>query len=99
LCDFGYSKVYISSTWFNIMKPIRQLQMGKAGLSDAFVEQVRGVFESETMVKISILKSACRDKADAKKIGEDLVGALGVKYGFKLVGYVLTVILFRKDQR
>ncbi|MBT6690250.1 hypothetical protein HN903_03430 [archaeon] len=81
------------------MKPIRQLQMGKAGLSDAFVEQVRSVFENEGMVKISILKSACRDKGEAKKIGEDLVDALGSKYGFKLVGYVLTVIKFRKDQR
>ena len=81
------------------MKPIRQLQMGKAGLSDAFIEQVRSVFTDETMVKISILKSACRDKKDAKKIGEDLVERLGTKYGFKLVGYVLTVIKFRKDQR
>ncbi|MFH0808217.1 MAG: YhbY family RNA-binding protein [archaeon] len=81
------------------MKPIRQLQMGKAGLSEAFVEQVRSVFENETMIKISILKSACRDKEEAKKIGEDLVGALGTKFGFKLVGYVLTVIKFRKDQR
>lgn len=84
---------------FIFMKPIRQLQMGKAGLSDAFVEQVKSVFENEGMVKISILKSACRDKADAKKIGEDLVDKLGTKYGFKLVGYVLTVIKFRKDQR
>jgi len=81
------------------MKPIRQLQMGKAGLSEAFVEQVQSVFENETMIKISILKSACRDKKDAKKIGEDLVGRLGTKYGFKLIGYVLTVIKFRKDQR
>ena len=81
------------------MKPIKQLQMGKAGLSDAFVEQVRAVFENETLVKISILKSACRDKSEAKKIGEDLVLRLGKKYGFKLVGYVLTVIKFRKAQR
>lgn len=81
------------------MKPIRQLQMGKAGLSEAFIEQVRSVFTDEKMVKISILKSACRDKKDAKKIGEDLMEALGPKYGFKLVGYVLTVIRFRKDQR
>ena len=81
------------------MKPIRQLQMGKAGLSEAFVEQVRSVFENETLVKISILKSACRDKDEARKIGEDLVGSLGTKFGFKLVGYVLTVIKFRKDQR
>jgi RNA-binding protein YhbY len=81
------------------MKPVRQLQMGKAGLSEAFIEQVKSVFENETMVKISILKSACRDKAEAKKIGEDLVDKLGSKYGFKLIGYVLTVIKFRKDQR
>ena len=81
------------------MKPIRQLQMGKAGLSEAFVEQVRAMFENETLVKISILKSCCRDKKDAKKVGEDLVEALGVKYGFKLVGYVLTVVKFRKAQR
>jgi len=73
--------------------------MGKAGLSEAFVEQVRSVFENETLVKISILKSACRDKDEARKIGEDLVGSLGTKFGFKLVGYVLTVIKFRKDQR
>jgi len=81
------------------MKPIRQLQMGKAGLSEAFIEQVKSVFENETMVKISILKSACRDKAEAKEIGEKLVRELGAKFGFKLIGYVLTVSKFRKDQR
>ena len=81
------------------MKPIRQLQMGKAGLSEAFIEQVKSSFENEGLVKISILKSACRDKGDARKIGEDLVEKLGKKFGFKLVGYVLTVIKFRKDQR
>lgn len=81
------------------MKPIKQLQMGKAGLSEAFVEQVRNIFEAEKMVKISILKSACRDRDEARKIGEDLVEALGPKFGFKLVGYVLTVTKFRKDQR
>jgi len=81
------------------MKPIKQLQLGKAGLSDAFIEQVRGVFKSEKVLKISILKSACRDKGDAKKIGEELVEKLGTKFGFKLVGYVLTVVKFRKAQR
>ncbi|MCG8697349.1 MAG: YhbY family RNA-binding protein [Bacteroidales bacterium] len=81
------------------MRPVRQLQLGKAGLSLAFVDQVRNIFENERMVKISILKSACRDKEEAKKIGEELVGKLGSKFGFKLVGYVLTVSKFRKPQR
>jgi RNA-binding protein YhbY len=81
------------------MKPIKQLQLGKAGLSDAFVEQVQSIFKNEKALKISILKSACRDKDDAKKIGEELVEKLGTKFGFKLVGYVLTVVKFRKNQR
>ena len=81
------------------MKPVKRLQMGKNGLSPAFVEQVRGVFENENSVKISILKSACRDKKDAEKIGTDLVDALGKNFIYRLVGYVLTVRKFRKAQR
>ena len=73
--------------------------MGKAGLTNAFVEQVKSIFEKETLVKISILKSCCRDKKDADKIGRDLVEALGRKYDYKLVGYVLTVVKYRKAQR
>lgn len=81
------------------MKQIKKLQMGKNGLTPAFIDQVKSIFESETLVKISILKSACRDKKDAEKIGNDLVEALGSKYDYKLVGYVLTVIKYRKEQR
>jgi RNA-binding protein YhbY len=51
------------------------------------------------MIKISILKSACRDKLEAKKIAEKLVNELGLKFGYKLIGYVLTITKYRKDQR
>ncbi|MEA3329364.1 MAG: YhbY family RNA-binding protein [Nanoarchaeota archaeon] len=81
------------------MKQIKKLQIGKNGLSGAFVEQVRKVFEKEKVVKVSILKSACRDKKDAEKIAQDLISALGKKFDYKLVGYVITVIKYRKVQR
>ena len=81
------------------MKQIKKLQMGKNGLTPAFIDQVKSIFENETLIKISILKSACRDKKDAEKIGTDLIDALGKKYDYKLVGYVLTVIKYRKEQR
>jgi len=81
------------------MKQIKRLQIGKNGLTAAFVDQVKSIFEKETLVKISILKSACRDKKDAEKIGRDLIEALGKKYDYKLVGYVLTVVKYRKAQR
>ena len=81
------------------MKQIKKLQMGKNGISDTFVEQVKSIFENETLIKISILKSACRDKADANKMAEELVRELGPKYDYKLVGYVMTIIKYRKEQR
>ena len=81
------------------MRQIKRLQMGKKGLTSAFIEQVKSIFENETLVKISILKSACRDKKAAEKIADTLVDTLGKKYDYKLVGYVLTVIKYRKAQR
>jgi len=81
------------------MKQIKKLQLGKNGLTVEFIEQVKSLFENETLIKVDILKSACRDKEEAKQIAEELVEALGKKYGYKLVGYVITLIKFRKEQR
>lgn len=81
------------------MKQIKKLQIGKNGLTPEFVEQVKSIFENEKLIKISILKSACRDKSEADTIAKKLVDALGKKYDYKLVGYVMTVIKYRKDQR
>ena len=81
------------------MKQIKKLQIGKNKLSDTFIEQVKSIFKNEKLVKISILKSACRNKTEAEKIAKNLVEALGQKYNYKLVGYVLTIIKYRKAQR
>lgn len=81
------------------MKPIKKLQIGKNGLSSEFINQVKSFFGKERMVKIDILKSACRDKSEAKKIAENLILELGSKYDYKLVGYVITIIKYRKNQR
>ena len=81
------------------MKPVKKLQIGKNGLSPEFISQVKSFFEKERLIKIDILKSACRDKSHAKEMAEELMTKLGPKYGYKLVGYVITVIKYRKEQR
>ena len=81
------------------MKPIKKIQMGKNGLSEAFVEQVQNIFEDSEVVKIAILKSHCRDKKEAVKIFDLLVEQLGKNFNYTLVGYVGTVRKFRKAQR
>ena len=82
-----------------MVKAIKRLQLGKGGLSEAFVGQVRAVFEKERVVKISILRSCCRNKSEAEEIGRRLVESLGRKFDYKLVGYVLTIVKYRKVQR
>ena len=82
-----------------MVKPVKKLQIGKNKLSPEFIEQVKNIFIKERMVKISILKSACRDKTEARKIAESLINTLGEKYDYKLIGYVLTISKFRKEQR
>lgn len=82
-----------------MVSPIKKLQIGKNGLTEEFTSQVKTIFKNERMLKISILKSACRDKAGAKEIAEKLIEGLGKKYDYKLVGYVLTISKFRKEQR
>jgi RNA-binding protein YhbY len=82
-----------------MVKPIKQLQVGKNGLTEAFLKQVESFFDKERMVKISVLKSACRDKTELKEMAEKIVAYLGTKFNYKIVGYVITVAKYRKDVR
>ena len=78
---------------------IKQLQIGKNGLTQAFLAQLTSFFEKERMVKITVLKSACRDKQELKDMAEKIIRTLGAKYNYKIVGYVITVAKYRKNVR
>ncbi len=78
---------------------IIQLQIGKNGLTQNFIDQVKRLFEKEERLKVSILKSACRDKKEAAEIAEKLADALGNNYAYRLIGYVITINRFRRQVR
>jgi RNA-binding protein YhbY len=75
---------------------IKKIQIGKSGLTLEVMNQIKFFFERERMIKVVLLKSACRDKKDAEEIAKQITDELGPKYKAKLVGYVLTVAKFRK---
>jgi RNA-binding protein YhbY len=77
----------------------KQLQIGKNGLTEGFIGQVKRMFETEQMMKISILKSACRDKKEADEMCKKLVDALGKNFTYRLIGYVATIHKFRRNVR
>ncbi|MBC8434947.1 YhbY family RNA-binding protein [archaeon] len=81
------------------MNKIKKLQIGKNGLTPEFVEQLKRIFENEQMLKITILKSACRDKKVAEKMADELLEMLGKNYTYRLVGYTLTIRKWRKPMR
>jgi len=76
-----------------------RIQIGKNGLTDSVIEQIKKVSLEEEMIKITILKSACRDKEEAKKMCDTLVDKLGKNYTYKLIGYICTLFRFRKNVR
>lgn len=81
------------------MKEVKRVQLGKKGLTTEFIEQLKRYFENSEVIKVEILRNCCRDKNQAKKIGQDLVDVLGNNFTFRLIGYVLTVRKWRKPQR
>jgi len=79
-----------------MVSEIKKIQMGKNGLTDEFMNQIKTLFEKERMIKVILLKSACRDKKMAEEISNKIIESLGPKYRTKIVGYVLTISKFRK---
>ena len=76
-----------------------QIQLGKNKVTDKFIETLRGHFKNHDSVKVSILKSATRDKAEMKKITEEILEGLGRNYTAKRLGFTLFLKKWRKNMR
>jgi RNA-binding protein YhbY len=81
------------------LQETRKFQIGKKGLTEEFINQIEITFRTCRKVKIDILKSACRDREEAKKIAQELIERLGKNFDYKLIGYVLTIMKFNRAIR
>ncbi|MFH1607650.1 MAG: YhbY family RNA-binding protein [archaeon] len=73
------------------MGKITQLQLGKNGLTDNFIETLKTHFKKCKNVRISVLKSCCRDREELKKIKNEILEKLGEKYRARVIGFVIVV--------
>ena len=77
------------------MTILGQMQIGKQGLTDNFIETLKKHFDKFRTVKISVLKSATRDKVEMKNMGEKIASRLGSNYTSKIIGYTIIVQRWR----
>lgn len=77
-----------------------KFQIGKSGINQGILDSLKLTFKNHKKVRISVLKSACRDKEELKKMYEELREKLSEqtesRFEGKIIGY--TIVLFRKKK-
>lgn len=81
------------------MPTIRQIQLGKNGLTEGFICNLKHHFDNCKNIKISVLRSCCRDKEELKKIAEEILEKMGKTYTAKIIGYTIIVKKWRREVR
>ncbi len=81
------------------MQTIRQMQLGKNGLTEGFMCNLKHHFDTCKNIKISVLKSCCRDRKELKKIADEILEKLGKTYTAKIIGYTIIVKKWRREMR
>jgi RNA-binding protein YhbY len=79
--------------------PQIEMQLGKNGITENFIETLKKYFENHEQVKISVLKSARENREDMKKHSEEILNKLGKNYTAKIIGFKIILKKWRKDKR
>lgn len=77
------------------MPNMMKLNLGKKGLTPEFIENAKKLFVKAESVRITLLKSSTRDKAEVKKWADEIVEKLGKNYTYKIIGYTIAVRKWR----
>lgn len=81
------------------MKQTRKVQIGKKGLTQGTIDIIQSTFTNANSVRVSLLKSATRDKDHAREIADEIVDKLGRNYKYRLIGYTIVINKFKKPVR
>lgn len=75
-----------------------QMQLGKKGLTLEFIENIKINFKNVENIRISVLKSACRDRDELKEIKDKILSDLGNNYTGKTLGFTIILKKWRKPR-
>ncbi len=69
-------------------------QIGKNGVTDGTITSLETAFKHHKRIRISVLKSATRNREELKQIADKIQSSLKIKTVYKLIGY--TIILRKR---
>jgi len=79
------------------------IQLGKAGITDNFIDSLKNLFKKHENVKVHVLKNARgtgkEGKAEVKAYAEEILEKLGKKYTHKNIGFVISIKKWRREVR
>lgn len=75
-----------------------EIQLGKKGLSEEFLQGLKKRFENKSIknIKIKVLRSARENREDMKKYSEEILKFLGEKYSTRIIGFTIIIMKWRK---
>ncbi len=75
---------------------IRQMQLGKQGITENFINNLKNQFKSSQVMKIYVLKSATRDREEIIEIKNELLKNLGKNFTGRIIGFTIILRKWRK---
>lgn len=73
-----------------------QLQIGKNGLTKEFIESLKNAFKNTDNARVSVLKSATRNRDELEKWAQSIIADLGKNYTSKIIGWTIVLTKWRK---
>ena len=75
------------------------IQIGKNGITESFMNNLKNQFKTHDNVRVSILKSFTRDREKIKKYSKEIVEKLGKNYTSRIIGFTIVLKKWRKAMR
>lgn len=83
-------------------KSLAQIQIGKQGITDNFIETLKGYFKNHKNVKISVLKSARpegkKGKETVKEYSDKISSKLGNNFNIRTIGFTIAIKKLKKNK-
>lgn len=76
-----------------------QIQLGKNGITENFIETLKNNFKKYQNIKVCVLKGAGHDKEKVKKYSDEILNELGKNYTSKIIGFTIFLKKWRRKVR